>query len=135
LWHERDISPSSVERVVLPDAIQLLDYALHRYGKVLENLTVFEDRMRQNIDLTHGVVFAQRVLTRLIETGLSREDAYDLIQPIAMRAWQDNQSFQALLEQDETVGKRLNKEELAELFQLDYFLRNVDVIYQRVGLA
>lgn len=135
LWHERDISHSSVERVVLPDAIQLLDYALHRYATVLENLTVFEDRMKQNIALTHGVVFSQRVLTRLIEQGLSREDAYDLIQPLSMRAWQENQSFQVLLEQDETIGKWLNKEGIKQLFQLDYFLRNVDIIYQRVGLA
>lgn len=135
LWHERDISHSSVERVVLPDAIQLLDYALHRYATVLETLTVFEDRMKQNIALTHGVVFSQRVLTRLIEQGLSREDAYDLIQPLSMRAWQENQSFQVLLEQDETIGKWLNKEGIKQLFQLDYFLRNVDIIYQRVGLA
>jgi adenylosuccinate lyase len=134
LWHERDISHSSVERVVLPDAIQLLDYALHRYANVLENLTVFEERMIENIHLTQGVVFSQRVLTRLIEKGLSREDAYDLVQPLAMRAWQEHTPFRGLLEQNETVGIWLNKEELDELFQLEYYLRNVDLIYQRVGL-
>ena len=134
LWHERDISHSSVERVVFPDAIMLLDYMLNRYMKVLDNLTVFEERMLENIYITKGVIFAQRFLTILIEKGLSREEAYDLVQPIAMKAWHEQISFKDLLHSNETIGKHLNKEEIENAFDIQFFLKHVTTIYKRVGL-
>lgn len=134
LWHERDISHSSVERIIMPDAIMLLDYMLTRYKRVLNNLTVFEDRMLKNIFLTNGVIFAQRVLTKLIDAGLSREMAYDTVQPIAMNAWENGLQYKDLLLDNDIIMNYLNKEEVEEAFNIDYFLRNVEVIYKRVGI-
>ena len=134
LWHERDISHSSVERIIMPDGIMLLDYMLNRYKRVLENLTVFEDRMLKNIYLTNGVIFAQRVLTKLIDAGLSREKAYDTVQPIAMNAWENGLQYKDLLMENGVVTEYLTKEEIEDAFDIDYFLRNVDTIFTRVGL-
>lgn len=134
LWHERDISHSSVERIIIPDAIMLLDYMLNRYSKVLENLTVFEDRMIKNIYITNGVIFSQRVLTKLIDKGLSRELAYDTIQPIAMNAWENGLQYKDLLFMDKTVTKMLTPEEINDAFDVSFFLRNVEKIYARVGI-
>ena len=134
LWHERDISHSSVERIIIPDALMLLDYMLNRYSKVLENLTVFEERMLQNIYLTNGVIFSQRVLTKLIDKGLSREKAYDKVQSLAMISFNNNISFKGLLLKDETIIKHLTSSELEESFKIEYFLKNVDLIYKRVGI-
>lgn len=135
LWHERDISHSSVERVVFPDAIMLLDYMLNRYKKVLENLTVFEDRMLENIYTTKGVIFSQRILSTLIEKGISREESYDMIQPLAMKAWEQKMDFKLLLLQDENIGKHLNKDEIENAFDIKFFLKHVKTIYKRVGLS
>jgi adenylosuccinate lyase len=134
LWHERDISHSSVERVIFPDAIMLLDYALNRYAKVLENLSVFTKKMEDNIYITKGVIFSQRVMNKLIEKGLSREEAYDYIQPIAMNAWNSNLNFYELILQDENVGEWLSKSDIEQAFSLDYYLKNVFEIYKRVGI-
>lgn len=134
LWHERDISHSSVERIIVPDAIMLLDYMLNRYKRVLSNLTVFEDRMLKNIYLTNGVIFAQRVLTKLIDAGLSREMAYDTVQPIAMNAWENGLQYKDLLMENGVVTKYLSNEEIEDAFNIDYFLRNVETIYKRVGI-
>jgi adenylosuccinate lyase len=134
LWHERDISHSSVERIIMPDAIMLLDYMLNRYKGVLSNLTVFEDRMLKNIYITNGVIFSQRVLTKLIEKGVSREKAYDTIQPIAMNAWENNLVYKELLLENDLVKQFLSVDEINDSFDIDYFLRNVDTIYKRVGL-
>lgn len=134
LWHERDISHSSVERIIMPDAIMLLDYMLNRYNKVLDNLTVFEERMLQNIYLTNGVIFSQRVLTKLIDKGLSREMAYDLVQSLAMISFNNNISFKGLLLKDKTITKYLDSDELEDSFKVEYFLRNVNEIYKRVGI-
>ena len=134
LWHERDISHSSVERIIVPDAIMLLDYMLNRYKGVLSKLTVFEDRMLKNIYLTNGVIFAQRVLTKLIDAGLSRELAYDTVQPIAMNAWENGLKYKDLLMENGVVTKYLSKEEIEDAFNIEYFLRNVEVIYKRVGI-
>ena len=134
LWHERDISHSSVERIIIPDALMLLDYMLNRYAKVLDNLTVFEDRMIKNIYLTNGVIFSQRVLTKLIDKGLSRELAYDTVQPIAMNAWENNLQYRELLLEDKVVTKYLSEDEIDSAFDISYFLRNVDVIFKRVGI-
>ncbi|MCF7926250.1 MAG: adenylosuccinate lyase [Candidatus Izimaplasma sp.] len=134
LWHERDISHSSVERVVIPDAMMLLDYMLNRYMKVLDKLTVFEERMLENIYLTKGVIFSQRILTKLIDKGLSREKAYDTVQPLAMKSFKKGYLFEDLLKKDSTITSLLNNREIEDAFDTDYFLRNVDTIFKRVGL-
>ncbi len=117
LWHERDISHSSAERIMLPDATILLDYMLNRFGNILENLVVFPENMLKNIYLTHKVIFAQRVMTALINKGFSRESAYDLVQPIAMKAWFEGQD---------------TPEELDQCFTLEYYLKQVPAIFERV---
>jgi len=135
LWHERDISHSSAERIILPDATILLDYMLDRMNRIFSNLNVFEVRMLENIDATHGVIFAQRVMTLLIERkGMTREVAYDLVQPIAMEAWTKRTSFRELLLENKTILSSLSSEELDEAFSLTYHLRYVDAILLRVGI-
>lgn len=135
LWHERDISHSSAERIIMPDATTLLDYMLNRYMRILKNLTVFEDNMLQNINLTNGVIFSQRVMTALIEKkGFSREEAYDLIQPLAMDAWTNKKSFWNLLHENEVVIQNLSEDCLKECFSLEFHLKNVETIYKRIGI-
>lgn len=134
LWHERDISHSSVERIILPDATILLDYMLNRFSGVVEKLTIFEDNMHDNIYKTFGLTFSQRVLHKLIDTGMSREKAYDTVQPLAMKAWEEKTMFRDLVETDETVQEQLTDEEIDEAFDLDHHTRNVDRIFKRVGL-
>lgn len=135
LWHERDISHSSVERIILPDATILLDYMLNRFAGVVEKLTVFEDNMKQNIYRTFGLTFSQRVLHMLIDKGMSREKAYDTVQPLAMKAWEEKTMFRDLVEQDDTVKANLTKKEIDQAFDLDHHTQNVDRIFNRVGLA
>ena len=132
LWHERDISHSSAERIMLPDATILLDYMLNRFGNILENLVVFPENMLKNIYLTHKVIFAQRVMTALINKGFSRESAYDLVQPIAMKAWFEGQDYKELLSQNETVMAHFTPEELDQCFTLEYYLKQVPAIFERV---
>lgn len=134
LWHERDISHSSTERIILPDATELLDYMLVRFKGILENLVVYPERMIQNIYATRGVIFAQRVMNALIGKGLSREQAYDTVQPIAMKAWTEGLDYQTLLKDSEAVMGLLSVEELESCFTLEYYFKNVDFIYGRVGL-
>lgn len=134
LWHERDISHSSAERIILPDATMLIDYMLNRFTRVLKNLVVFEDNMIKNIYKTNGVIFSQRIMTKLIEKGLSREKAYDIIQPLSMESWTQNKDFKTLLLENKEVTKYLNNEEIEDGFSLQYHLRNVDVIFKRVGI-
>lgn len=135
LWHERDISHSSAERIIFPDAIILLDYMLNRYAKVLENLVVYPEKMKEDIHLTHGVIFAQRVMTKLIETTkVSREVAYDLVQPLSQQAYTQKIAFKTLLFQSSEIVSLLGKEGIEACFDESFFLRNVDVIYQRVGI-
>jgi len=134
LWHERDISHSAVERIIIPDAVMLLDYMLNRYMKVLKNLTVFEDKMLKNIYLTNGVIFSQRILTKLIDKGLSRETAYDLVQLLTMESYEFNKQFKKLLIDNNEISKYLSISEIEDSFDIKYFLRNVDEIYKRVGI-
>ncbi|MDE6836641.1 MAG: adenylosuccinate lyase, partial [Muribaculaceae bacterium] len=131
LWHERDISHSATERILMPDATILLDYMLNRMGGILENLVVFEDRMKSNIYMTNGVIFAQRVMNALIGKGFAREKAYDTVQPIAMKAMATNSNYHDLLKEDPTVMGALTEEELDGCFTLDYYMKNVDYIYKR----
>lgn len=134
LWHERDISHSSVERIILPDATILLDYMLNRFSGVVEKLTVFEDNMHDNIYKTYGLTFSQRVLHMLIDKGMSREKAYDTVQPLAMKAWNEKTMFRDLVEADKTVQENLTSEDIEEAFNLDHHTRNVERIFERVGL-
>jgi len=135
LWHERDISHSSVERIIFPDATVLLDYMLNRMIGLLENLQVFEDRMLLNIELTQGVIFAQRVMNKLIdEKSYAREKAYDLIQPLAMIAWTQHKDFKNILKNEAQIKKILSDDEIESCFSLDFYLKHVDALYQRVGL-
>ncbi|MBQ7518134.1 MAG: adenylosuccinate lyase [Bacteroidales bacterium] len=135
LWHERDISHSSTERIILPDATELLDYMLCRFKGILENLTVYPETMMANIWRTHGVIFAQRVMNALIGKGLSREEAYDTVQPVAMKAWSEGLDYKTLLQGTEKVTGLLSAEELDACFTLDYYFKNVDYIFNRVGIA
>ncbi len=134
LWHERDISHSSTERIILPDATMLLDYMLNRFRGILENLVVFKDVMQENIYRTRKVIFAQRVMNALIEKGFSREKAYDTVQPVAMRAMSERADYQELLAETPEVMAVLSREELDGCFTLDYYLKNVDFIFERVGI-
>lgn len=135
LWHERDISHSSAERIILPDATIALNYMLNRFSNVVKNLTVFPENMRRNIDKTYGVIFSQKVLLTLIDKGLAREAAYDVVQPLAMEAWETETPFKALLEKNEVVQEHLTSEELEDCFDHTYHLKNVDVIFERLGLV
>ena len=134
LWHERDISHSATERIILPDATMLLDYMLNRFRGILENLVVFKDVMMENIYRTRKVIFAQRVMNALIERGFSREKAYDTVQPIAMRAMSERADYQELLAESPEVMAVLTRAELDECFTLEYYLKNVDYIFDRVGI-
>lgn len=135
LWHERDISHSSAERIILPDATTLLDYMLNRFAGVIENLVVFEDNMEANIWKTQGLVFSQRLLHKLIDKGMPREQAYDTVQPLAMKSWKEQTLFKPIVEADGTITEALTQEEIDEAFDLDHHTRNVDVIFKRVGLG
>ena len=134
LWHERDISHSSTERIILPDATELLDYMLTRFGGILENLVVYKDKMLQDIYITNGVIFAQRVMNALIGKGLSREQAYDTVQPLAMKAWSEHVDYAGLLKSSEAVTALLSAQEIDDCFTLDYYFKNVDYIFGRVGI-
>ncbi len=134
LWHERDISHSSVERVIIPDATTVLHYALHRMASILERLVVYPDNMRRNMDRTFGLYNSQRLLLKLIDTGMSREEAYDLVQPRAMQAWEEQRSFREIVEEDDVITSHLTAEAVDDAFDVDYHLRNIDHIFERVGL-
>lgn len=135
LWHERDISHSSAERVILPDATIALNYMLNRFATIVKNLTVFPENMKRNIDKTHGVIFSQRVLLKLIDKGMAREAAYDIVQPKAMQAWETETPFKELVEADEEITAKLTQEEIVDCFNYTYHLKNVDVIFERIGLS
>ncbi len=134
LWHERDISHSATERIIMPDATILLDYMLNRMMGILENLTIFEDKMMADIYMTNGVIFAQRVMNALIGKGWVREQAYDTVQPVAMKAMATGSNYKDLLLQNPAVMEMLTPEELEACFTLDYYLKNVDYIYKRNGI-
>ncbi len=132
LWHERDISHSSVERVIGPDATVALDFALHRFAEMLEGLRVYPERMRENLELTGGLYEAQRVLLALVEKGVARQEAYVLVQRNAMRVWEEKADFRAALQADPDVRKVLAREEIDACFALEHHLRHVDAIFRRV---
>lgn len=135
LWHERDISHSSAERIILPDATIALNYMLNRFSNVIQKLTVFPENMKRNIDKTFGVIFSQRVLLALIDKGMAREDAYDVVQPLAMQAWETERSFKQLITQDPTVSEQLTEAEIEACFDHTYHLKNVDKVFAKIGLT
>jgi adenylosuccinate lyase len=134
LWHERDISHSSVERVILPDQTIVLDYILDVAAFVVEGLAVYPERMAENLERSHGLVYSQRVLLRLTDAGLPRQRAYEIVQRNAMRAWKERRSFEALLAGDPDVTQHLAPAALKECFDPSWYLRNVDAIFRRAGL-
>jgi adenylosuccinate lyase len=134
LWHERDISHSSNERIILPDACLALDYILSLFTAVMKNLQVYPNRMKKNLDLTRGLVFSQRVMLALIEKGLSRQKAYEIVQRNAMKAWKGH-NFLNLLKADDELTDALPVKELEALFDYQYYLQHVDEIFQRLGLT
>jgi len=135
LWHERDISHSSVERVILPDSTILLDYLLVRFREILEGLRVYPEQMRRNLNSTHGVIFSQQVLLTLARAGASRDAAYRMVQRSAMRAWESGEEFRALLLDDPEVRALLGEAEIESCFDVGYHLRHVGEVFRRVGLA
>jgi adenylosuccinate lyase len=132
LWHERDISHSSVERVVGPDATVTLDFMLHRFAGLMEGLRIYPQRMRENLEATRGLVFSQPVLLKLIESGLERQQAYVIVQRNAMKVWDEGKDFKALLAADPEVAARLTPAQLDEAFDLERELRHVDAVFARV---
>ncbi|MEW6554367.1 MAG: adenylosuccinate lyase [Actinomycetota bacterium] len=132
LWHERDISHSSVERVIVPDSTTLLHYMLVKFQGIVRDLQVYPDNMRRNLELTRGLVFSEGVLLALVDQGLTREDAYTLVQRNAMRAWSAGEDFRALLAADDEVAARLGPQELDACFDLDHHLKNVAVVFERL---
>ncbi|MBG9980009.1 adenylosuccinate lyase [Facklamia sp. DSM 111018] len=134
LWHERDISHSSAERIIIPDATTLLNYMLNRFSRIVNELTVFPTNMQENMNRTFGLIYSQRVLLKLIDKGMSREQAYDLVQPKTAQAWDEQRSFRELLEQDSQIMRNLTVEDLEDAFDYTYHLKEVDSIFERVGI-
>lgn len=134
LWHERDISHSSVERVILPDSTIITDHMVQQMIRVVRELNVYPQQLLHNLELTGGLIYSQRVLLELVESGLSREEAYDLVQRCAMESWERGISFKDLLATEEIVAQRLNKKKLDDCFDPAYYLRRVDYIYKRLGI-
>jgi adenylosuccinate lyase len=132
LWHERDISHSSVERVIIPDSTILVDYMLNRLQGILHSLHVYPRRMKENMERSYGLFNSQRVLLALLDKGLIREDAYEIVQRNAMKSWKTGNQFRKLLLKDKEVRKYLTPKELGGIFDLDYYLKNVDYIFERV---
>lgn len=134
LWHERDISHSSAERIILPDTTILVDYILTRINKIIKTLTVFPERMKQNMDATYGLIYSQRVLLKLIDTGMSRESAYDLVQPLTAKSWDEQLQFKPLVEGNAEIREHLDQAAIDDAFDYHYHLRHVDDIFKRLGL-
>ncbi|MDO6656997.1 adenylosuccinate lyase [Anaerobacillus sp. 1_MG-2023] len=134
LWHERDISHSSAERVILPDATIALNYMLNRFAGIVSKLTVFPENMKRNMTRTYGLIYSQRVLLSLIDKGMAREAAYDLVQPKAMDAWERGIQFRELVEADPKITDQLSEAEIEDCFDYNYHLKPVDMIFERLGL-
>ncbi len=134
LWHERDISHSSAERVLLPDATTVLHYALHRFARIVRQMVVFPDAMRQNLERSYGLYNSQRLLLMLVDQGMSREKAYDMVQPLAMNAWREKRSFKELVLSDECVSKYLSENQINQVFDVSYHLRHVNTLFSRAGV-
>ncbi|MBA32097.1 MAG: adenylosuccinate lyase [Chloroflexi bacterium] len=135
LWHERDISHSSSERIILPDSSLALDYILHLMGGIIKSMVVYPERMMENLESNRGLVFSPRVMLKLVENGVDRDEAYDIVQKNSMDTWDKKLDFRELIQTDKKVRKVLSKEELLQLFNYDYYLIHVDKIYERLGIS
>ena len=133
LWHERDISHSSAERVILPDSTIGLDYMLHRFNKILSSLDVFPETMKENMNKTYGLIYSQRLLLKLINTGMSREKAYDMVQKLTAKSWNEHIQFRELVDQSK-IANILSKAEIDDAFDYSYHLRHFDEVYRQVGI-
>ena len=134
LWGERDISHSSAERLILPDSCMALDYILNLFTGVVEGMRVYHKRMKQNIELTRGLLFSQRLMLTLIEKGMSRDEAYKTMQTNSARTWDEDADFRDLIRKDATVGSHLNDDDLDDIFDYGYYVRFVDEVFERIGL-
>lgn len=134
LWHERDISHSSVERIIFPDSTILMDYIIHKFNDIVKDLVVNKENIERNLNLTHGLIFSQTVLLRLIDKKMKREQAYKIVQDVAMKCWKERVSFENLLRNDKEIKKYLNEKDFKEIFDFSKSKKNVDFIYKRVGL-
>lgn len=134
LWHERDLTHSSVERVIIPDSCILVDYMLEKFTGVVSGLVVYEDHMQNNIFRTRGLIFSQELMLALVGKGLSREEAYRLVQRNAMHSWEAEQDFYELVRNDPDIMAFLTEEDLKQVFSMDIYTANVDFIFRRCGL-
>lgn len=134
LWHERDISHSSVERIIIPDSTILLDYMLDKMNFVISNLVVYPDKMKQNLKKTKGLIFSQKILSKLIQKGLSRTESYDIVQRLAMEAWDKELDFEKLVKEDLTIRKILEDYEVEECFDIKQHFKHIDTIFKKVGV-
>ena len=134
LWHERDISHSSVERIIIPDSTHIIDYMLNKMTALFENLLVYPDNMMDNINKTNGLIFSQEVLLALIKKGITREDAYRMVQKNAMKVWEEKIDFKTLLFEDSSIKQILSKEEIDELFNLNKVLKNIKKVFNRLEI-
>ncbi|MHA8110581.1 adenylosuccinate lyase [Lactobacillaceae bacterium Melli_B4] len=134
LWHERDISHSSAERIIMPDTTILLDYMLHRFTNIVRDLTVFPDRMKKNMEITHGLIYSQRVMLKLIDSGMTREAAYDLVQPLTAKSWDESLPFKQLVEGNADITKQLSQDDIDDAFDYHYHIRRADEVMKRIGL-
>ncbi len=134
LWHERDISHSSVERIVVPDSTILADYMLHQFKQLIDNIVVYEENIKKNLNLTNGLIFSQTVLLKLIDKKMKRETAYKIVQDVAMKCWREKISFYELLKNDSEVRKYLSEKELNDIFDYNKSKKNIDFIFKRVGI-
>ena len=134
LWHERDISHSSIERVIFPDSTTIVDYMLSKTTNLMNNLLVYPENMQKNIDLTNGLIFSQEVLLLLIKKGLTREKAYEIVQRNAMRVWKEKIDFNNLLKSDKEIMEHVNEDELDKLFDISKILININKVYERLGI-
>lgn len=134
LWHERDISHSSAERIILADSTTVLDYMLHRLTGILANLQVFPETMKTNMTRTYGLIYSQRLLLKLVDAGMSREAAYDTVQPLTAKSWDEQKQFRDLVDADPTIQSKLTAAEVDDAFDYHWHLKHVDDIFKRVGL-
>lgn len=134
LWHERDISHSSVERIIIPDSTILVDYMLFKINQLIENIVVYKENIQKNLELTHGLIFSQSVLLKLIEKKMTREDAYKIVQRLAMRSWKEKKSFEELLRNNNIITNYLSENDFKNIFNYKNALKNVNLIFRRLGL-
>lgn len=132
LWHERDISHSSVERIIAPDSTILMDYMLYRFTGIISNLVVYPERMSENLNKLKGLIFSQQILLALAESGATREDAYQMVQTHAMKVWEENKDFKGLVADDKKICGLVGKEKIEEIFDVTYHLKYISAIFDRV---